>query len=195
MPWEKRFDRQKALHEAVETLWAGGYEATSMTSLLHGMGIQKGSFYSTFGSKHEVLMEALRDYTRDRLEEFEALHRAPSPRAALESHLREVATQAGTPAGRRGCFVVNTTLEMAQRDADVRAMAQQNMRQHEGHYVRLLEAARERGELAPQIDVQAVARGLMSMVLGMRVLARASVPRAVLDGVRDAALSLLGPPG
>lgn len=48
MPSTKRFDVDEALDRAMETFWEHGYKATSMCTLLDGMGIQKGSFYATF---------------------------------------------------------------------------------------------------------------------------------------------------
>ena len=163
-----------------------------MAELLEQMGIQKGSFYATFGSKHDVLMDALKSYVKDRFAEFDALHRNPSPRAALEQHLREVAAGAPTPEGRRGCFVVNAAIELAPRDEEVKGVAQRVMREHEEHYFRLLEAARQKGEVAADLDPRQTARGLLAMVLGIRVLSRASSPRSVIEGVRDGALALLG---
>ena len=52
MPSTKQFDVEEALDRAVDTFWEHGYQATSMCTLLAEMGIQKGSFYATFSSKH-----------------------------------------------------------------------------------------------------------------------------------------------
>ncbi len=59
MPSQKQFDVDEALGLALEEFWRQGYRATSMADLLGCMGIQKGSFYATFGSKHEIFVDAL----------------------------------------------------------------------------------------------------------------------------------------
>ena len=82
MPWEKQFDQNETLELAMRAFWSGGYEGTSMTELLESMGIQKGSFYATYGSKHQVLIDALEAYVQDRFERFEAILDEPSPRTA-----------------------------------------------------------------------------------------------------------------
>ena len=43
--------RDEALKRAGRLFWRRGYEKSSMTALLKAMGIQKGSFYATFGGK------------------------------------------------------------------------------------------------------------------------------------------------
>ena len=64
MPWTKSFDPQTALRKAVDVFWTKGYDGTSMNDLLHAMGIQKGSFYDTFGSKHEIYLQAMDQYSK-----------------------------------------------------------------------------------------------------------------------------------
>lgn len=191
MPWEKQFDRQEVLERAMRAFWSQGYEATSMTALLDQMGIQKGSFYATFGSKHQVLLEALEVYLRDRIAEFTALKQASSPRQALERHLAEVADEACGREGSLGCFLMNTALELAPRDAAIRSLAQRALASHKRIYQELLAAAQDQGEVSADLDPKGTAGGLLALVLGMRALGRASVPQAVIAAARDQALRLI----
>ena len=62
MPWEKQFDVDVALERAGEAFWSHGYETTTMRDLLSAMGIHKGSFYDTYGSKKKVYLVALDQY-------------------------------------------------------------------------------------------------------------------------------------
>ena len=192
MPWEKQFDKDEVLDRAARAFWAGGYEATSMTDLLRQMGIQKGSFYATFGSKHQVLVDALTKYVGSAMSGFEQLHLEPSPRAALERHLHSLAEEAVGSERNLGCFLVNTALELCPHDEQVRTVVERSLATHEGHYRKLLESARELGEVPASLDPREVARGLLGMVLGMRVLGRSFAPKPVIESVRDQALLLLG---
>lgn len=193
MPWEKQFDKREVLERAVRAFWAGGYEGTSMTDLLAQMGIQKGSFYATFGCKHQVLLECLETYTREHLGRLGALAREASPRAALEGHLAEVTAAATGAESHLGCFLVNTSLELSPRDPEVQELTQRTLAAHESLYQTLFAAARARGEVAPDLDPAASARLLLALVLGMRVLGRSGAPADVITSVRDQALGLLGP--
>jgi len=112
MPWEKQFDRAHALERALRVFWKAGYEKSSMTVLLRGMGVQKGSFYATFGSKHKVLVEALHLYIKQRFDSFLALSAGRPPLGALRRHLDEVARESTGPDRVMGCFLVNCATEL-----------------------------------------------------------------------------------
>ena len=191
MPWEKQFDQNQALNLAMEAFWSGGYEGTPMTELLDCMGIQKGSFYATYGSKHQVLVDALETYAQERFCKFNALLDEPSPRAALENHLRAIADDARGSRRNLGCFVVNMAIEQAPKDDVIRSFVLKTFERHEGLYRRLLESAKTKGEVAANFDPQSVARGLFALVVGMRVLARAGAKPGMIDSIRDQALQLL----
>jgi len=56
----RTFDPQKATEKAALLFWQKGYDTTSMTDLLHAMGIGKGSFYLTYpGGKKELFEKVL----------------------------------------------------------------------------------------------------------------------------------------
>jgi len=90
MPWEKQFDIETALEKAGETFWTNGYQATSMRDLMNVMGIQKGSFYDTYGSKKEAYLMALDQYINTHCADFRARVEQHPPKRALEIHLNDV---------------------------------------------------------------------------------------------------------
>jgi TetR/AcrR family transcriptional repressor of nem operon len=195
MPWEKQFDRDEALDRAVRTFWKRGYEGCSMNVLLKGMGIQKGSFYATYHGKHRVLIEALRRYADQRLEEFRRQTEGQSPLAGLRRHLDSVLAESVGPESRMGCLMVNSALELAPQDAAVRALVEKTWGAHREFYRRVLDAAKAAGELPPDYDTGARSSALLAIVLGIRVLARGGAPAATIRAARQEADALLAPPG
>lgn len=191
MPWEKQFDRDEVLDRATRAFWAGGYDGTPMADLLDRMGIQKGSFYATFGSKHRVYLDVLERYVRDRYGGAGAMAAADSPLAALERHFRWIADDALSDDGPMGCLVANAAVEVAPKDAEVKAFVQRTFDGHIALYRQVLDAAKGKGELPADFDSLGVARTLLALVLGIRVLSRAGLGRAVVFAVRDQALALL----
>lgn len=193
MPWQKQFDRDEVLDRAKETFWSSGYEGVSMDVLLSRMGIQKGSFYATYGSKHDVLLESLQRYIGERFSSFDSLSRSQPPLEALAMHLREVFDESTGRQPDRGCFLVNAATELAPSDPAVQGLVRRALKAHRDFYRRLLASARETHELPTDFDIEATADGLLAIVLGMRVMARAGIPKAVLESSYRQALRLIRP--
>ncbi|MCZ6698584.1 MAG: TetR/AcrR family transcriptional regulator [Planctomycetota bacterium] len=99
------FDRD----EAMELFWTRGFEATGMRDLLQHMGIGRQSLYDTFGDKHSLFVEVVKNYNRRVTQGIvDQLSAAGSP---LES-VRRTLTVFGemvTRRERRGCLVTNTS--------------------------------------------------------------------------------------
>jgi len=191
MPWEKQFDRAHALERALRVFWKAGYEKSSMTVLLRGMGVQKGSFYATFGSKHKALVEALHLYIKQRFDSFLALSAGRPPLGALRRHLDEVARESTGPDRVMGCFLVNCATELAPRDREIREIVATTLRAHTQFYQSLLDQAKEQGALPNTMDTQATASALLGLVLGMRVCARGGASAETLRALRHQADALI----
>jgi TetR/AcrR family transcriptional regulator, transcriptional repressor for nem operon len=191
MPWEKQFDQAEVLDKATRAFWAGGFDGTPMATLLDEMGIQKGSFYATFGSKQQVYLEALERYVQGRFAGAGAMAEADSPLSALQKHMHEIAQDAISDCGPLGCLVANAAVEVAPKDADVKAFVHRTFEMHIAVYRKVLDAAKSKGELPASFDSLGVARTLLALVLGIRVLSRAGLGRAVIHAVRDQAVGLI----
>jgi TetR/AcrR family transcriptional repressor of nem operon len=195
MPWEKQFDRDQALERAETVFWKRGYDNSSMEALLKGMGIQKGSFYATFRGKHEILMETLNLYVRRRFEMFKKLQQENAPLVALRRHLDNVFEESTGTRRSMGCFLVNSALELAPRDPAVRKVAANALHAHTEFLRELLDEAKRRGELSEDYDSGTRASALVGVVLGMRVMARAGMPAATIQALRQEAETLLASSG
>ena len=184
MPWEKQFDVDEALNRALAAFWAEGYEATSMQQLLDAMGLNRGSFYDTFGSKHNALLQALNRYGETVIRP--ALTGACSgrtPRAMIEAVFDWVVAEALGKAGSRGCLFVNTALEMAPRDPEVSRVVGRAFEEMETFFRSSIEQGQAVGEISGNMDAAATAKSLMAMLLGLRVMARSGASRDTLQAV------------
>jgi TetR/AcrR family transcriptional repressor of nem operon len=144
MPWEKQFERGDVLLRALRVFWRRGYEKSSLSLLLRGMGIRKGSFYATFGSKHALFVEVLNLYIRQRFESFDALRSAKPSLDALRRH----------------CFLVNCATERAPVDPEVREIVATTLRAHAEFYETLLDDARAKRLLPASVEAGTTASAL-----------------------------------
>ncbi|WP_085316132.1 TetR/AcrR family transcriptional regulator [Derxia lacustris] len=189
----REFDEAAVLDAAVACFWRYGYEATSVRDLAKSMGMTGASLYNAFGDKLGLFRRALEHYldgsVRARIARLEALE---SPRAAVAAFLDELVNASVNDRQRRGCMLVNTALELAPHDAVLRRLVARELADIEGFFRGRLEAAQAAGELAADASVDDLARLLLGVVLGMRVLARAKPQRALLEGMARSALAALG---
>jgi AcrR family transcriptional regulator len=187
----KVFDPAAALDEAVRVFWEQGYEATSTDDLVRAMGIGRQSMYDTFGDKKQLYLAALTRYTDTggaalRLR----LAAGPSPLAALEAFLREIAG-ADAALRARGCLSVNAVAEFGQGDADVQALIARSQRVTEDIFAEVLARARQAGELAPGLDPAAAAHFIHTAIRGMRISAKAGADAAQLGATVDFVIAAL----
>jgi len=192
MARHKEFDRDEALHKAMEVFWSRGYEAASIQELVNQMGINRQSLYDTFGDKHALYLQALDRYRQmDFYKLSELLERAGPVKKNLRQLFEGVVEGALCGRERRGCFMGNAMSELAGRCKATAARACSNMAAMEDGFYRALLRGKKDGELKGVRDPRAVARFLYSSVQGLSLMAKATQDRRRLEDVVKVTLSVL----
>ncbi|MFJ8144424.1 TetR/AcrR family transcriptional regulator [Streptomyces sp. NPDC096094] len=189
----KEFDPDAALRAALELFWRRGYEATSMSDLVEHLGVGRASIYATFGNKHELYLKALERYERGLLPELlEELARPGPALPGVRSLVRRYAAEATADDLReRGCFVTNTAAELAPHDPVAARRVERNWDQLETVLHSTLVRARAQGELPACRDPLTLARMLLVLLQGLRVVGKASPDPARVRDAAEQALALL----
>jgi TetR/AcrR family transcriptional repressor of nem operon len=187
----RSFDEDAALDAATDLFWRDGYAATSVRELGAAMGLGLPSLYNAFGDKHGLFTRCLNRYLdggmRERIRRLEA---SPSPRLAIAAFLEEVVAR--SLADPRGCFLVNTALEVAPHDAEIRATVATRLAELESFFLRAVRAGQADGSIAAGRPAEDLARLLVTTVMGLRVLARLRPEAEVLRGAARQALAATG---
>jgi TetR/AcrR family transcriptional regulator, transcriptional repressor for nem operon len=92
---------------------------------------------------------------------------------------------------RRGCFLVNSALEVAPHDKKLGGLIADRLGELEAFFERLIRKAQAEGSVPRQRAAKDLARLLLGLVLGIRVLARVRPERAFLQSLTRPALALL----
>ncbi|MEU6711171.1 helix-turn-helix domain-containing protein [Nonomuraea sp. NPDC046802] len=186
MARSKEFDPDVALRRALELFWERGYEATSMADLVARLGVARASIYGTFGGKRELYLKALELYVADR-NVVESLSQPGPALPAVRSFLESYVAECLADELRRGCMVVNTAVEFGARDAAVSRKVAWSWAELETALAAALVRARAQGEIPAGKDPHALARFLLVLLQGVRVLGRADPdPRRLRDAVDQA---------
>jgi TetR/AcrR family transcriptional repressor of nem operon len=132
----------------------------------------------------------LERHTRGRLRRLEE---TLAPKEAIARFFAEIVAHSVGDRQRKGCFLVNSALEIAPHHAQCCAVIAKQFAGIEGFFARCILAAQADGTVPLHLDADDVAKLFLGVLLGVRVLARTNPSRDVLEGVVRPALALLDP--
>ena len=191
----KSFDEQRALDRAVDCFWRRGYQATSVRELAGTMGIGGTSLYNAYGDKRALFVRCLARYanrsSRERMARMEEQH---APKQAVRAFLGEIIERSLKDPDGKGCLLVNSALDVAPHDADIAAAVAGHLGEIREFFRRNIEAARRSGDVPKTADADALSGHLLGVVMGIRVLARISRDRDLMEDIARPALALLDSP-
>lgn len=165
----RKIEKEDALEAAMQAFWRKGFEATSMQDLMEATGLKKGSIYQTFGDKKALFLEALNRYADSVFHDFQKTFRdAATPMDGMRVFLTETLVNfALQETVRKGCFVVNTTIELASHDEDSRAIIQRQNTRIEKMLTHEIEQGQKTGDFRTDIPASELATELNVMLYGL----------------------------
>lgn len=191
----RAFNESKVLAAVVEAFWARGYEGTSTRDLVKCTGLNQPSLYNAFGDKRSLYRRSLEHYlecsVRDRIRRLEVL---PNAGMAITDFFAEVLNRTLTDPLHRGCLLVNSALEATAEDPDLRQAIATELETIRSFFRDRLHAFSKQPEGAVGIDACQGAHHLLSVLLGVRVLARVNPDPACVTEAIEIALNSLGLP-
>jgi TetR/AcrR family transcriptional repressor of nem operon len=191
MSRQRQFDEATVLDHAVDCFWRAGYQATSVRDLASRMAITGTSLYNAFDDKRSLFRRALDHYLDEARRRRDALEAALPPKEAIREFLAGVVERSLEDDERRGCFLINSALEVAPGDRELGAHIAARLAELEAFFARSLRRAQADGSVPARRDPDDLARLFLALVIGIRVLARAGPERALLEGMLRPALVLL----
>ncbi|GGC60052.1 hypothetical protein GCM10010994_18400 [Chelatococcus reniformis] len=167
-----------------------------MRDLSARMGMTGASLYNAFGDKRALFGRALASYVTSsfgaRARRFE--HRLPG-RAAIEAFFAEIIAVSLADSDRKGCLLINSALEVAPHDDEFQRLIAGVLAEIEAFFRRCVTAGQKDGSISTAQPADDLARLLLGVHLGIRVLARARPERDLLEGMLRPALAMLEPAG
>ncbi|AYG60675.1 TetR/AcrR family transcriptional regulator [Rhizobium jaguaris] len=188
----RQFDEDRVLDAAGEIFWAKGYEATSTRDLTDRMALTHASLYNAFGDKRGLYLKALQRYLdrnlRSRIARMEATY---SPGLTIVGYFEEIVERSLADAEHRGCLLVNTALEARSDDPEMQRAVADETAEIEAFFLRTVTAAQASGEIPANQPPEDIAKLLLSVQFGLRVLVRVRPERELLNGILRPAMAML----
>lgn len=191
----REFDEEVVLNAAVECFWSRGYRATSVRGLVEATGLAGASLYNAFGDKRALFRTALEHYVESSIGERKRRCELLPPREAISAFFDEILSRSLSDRKHKGCMLVNSALEIAPHDAALRKIIAGVLIRIETFLLERIEAGQAEGTITCSMPAQNLARHLLGVLMGVRVLARVRPERELLEGAIAPALALLDDPG
>ena len=186
----REFDETTVLEAAMNCFWAQGFEQTSVRDLAERMGITGASLYNAFGDKRSLYRQAFVHYlaqtVRDRVARLEQL----PPVTAIRTFFDEIIERSVSDTQRRGCMLVNAALELAPYDPEFQKLVAEEMIFIESFFRRCVAAGQRDGSIPNTRTAGDLGKVLLTVLLGIRVLARTRPQREVLEGAANGVMAL-----
>jgi len=188
----REFDLDSALDKAISTFSENGYHAASLGKLTAAMEIAEGSLYKAFHDKRGVYLAAFDRYVMLRGERLaQELASTRTGRERVRAVLAIYAEYSHGKTGRRGCLVVSSAVDLASSDPEMAKRVAVVLASQERRLVAFIREGQEDSSIASRVDAAVVARLLLCVVQGMRVLGKTGRSREEMASLVDSALKLL----
>lgn len=190
----REFDEMQVLDAAIQCFWSRGYEAASVRELAGEMHITGASLYNTFGDKRSLFQRALARYVQQGVAERMArFSDTLPPLDALRAFFSDIIERSVTDPQRKGCLLANSALEVAPHDSGLRLTIVATLEDIEGFFHRCLKAGQRNGTINAALPPEDLARQLLTLLMGLRVLARSRPERVLLEGAVKSTFFMLAP--
>jgi AcrR family transcriptional regulator len=183
----REFDTDAALDGAIVVFREHGFEGSSAQMLVDAMGIGRQSLYATFGDKWQLYRSAVRRYVMGECAaHFEALRSGVRAIDGIDAMLRRVVETADQP-----CLGTGSIYEFGASRPDLMEISASLARALRAAIAGRVRDAQRDGDVATDLDPEAIAEFLIANIAGIRVAGRGGADHATLTGIADMALRAL----
>ncbi|WP_415911481.1 TetR/AcrR family transcriptional regulator [Neptuniibacter sp. QD37_11] len=189
------FDRTDVLEKAMNVFWRTGYSATSVTDLVNATKLKPGSLYGAFQSKRGLFLEVIDTYAERSLNRVSSvMENAETPLKGIEQFFKCFCDDLVHDRLGKGCLMVNTMLELATEDDEIRERVGGYLSQVETYFTNALIQAQEQGLLDRKQSPEDLSTYLMTNIWGLRVLSSKRPHQSKYDAVITNMLKALHSP-
>ena len=170
----KKIDPEAAVQAAMALFWKHGYNGLGTRQLEEETGITRFTLQTSYGGKKSLFLNSLDTY----LDTFET-HASPN---MTDGSLETIAVWFETrvepvmlaDVACYGCLLLNSTVEFAAQDEDINLRAERFFNMVRGGFNKALSAAKQKGNLPSEFDVEAMAEVLLSGAIGLNIVIRSA---------------------
>jgi AcrR family transcriptional regulator len=189
----REFREDDALDAAMRVFSMKGYQATSLTDLTEGMGINRVSLYSAFGNKEALFLKAMTRYLELGNRRFTECLAAPTAREGIEKLLVEAVLRFTNTDGPGVCFITQGPLSPSEASDETCRFVAEKRSDIELMIKNRLDQGAAAGEFETVVFTADLARYFAVSVQGLALQAQHGGTRAELLRVVDLMMGAIRP--
>lgn len=188
----KVFDEEIVLNKAVNLFWEKGYNGTSAQDLVDELGISRSSLYDTYGDKFQLFKNSLLQYRKKFAGAMiEMIEKSVDYEKTLKDIFQYVVTESLQEKCSKGCFMVNSSIELAPHNSEIAQIVNDNMKDIEDALFRLIKKGQDIGQFSTSHSARSLARFIFNTISGLRVASKSGTDKKVFDDIVKVTLSAL----
>lgn len=188
----REFDKDKALDAALAVFQSHGFEGASIARLSEAMGLTTGSIYKAFGDKTGLFLAAYAHYRAKRGQILAArLEKQQTGYEKTMEILRYYADLAHGESGNAGCLVITSAHDLANLNETAGDAVRVAFRENEARLLANITLGQKDGSIKTACDPHALAKMLLCLTSGMRVVGRIGASHDDMQQVTATAAKLL----
>jgi TetR/AcrR family transcriptional regulator, transcriptional repressor for nem operon len=179
--------KQEIISIAKNIIHCKGYQATSISDILHAANIGKGQFYHYFSSKYDLGLAVMENL----IEEWDhqlilnILQSSEDPKLKINKMLDWILTYHAGKEEKSGCPIGNLTIEMSEQDETFRLKLDHFFKRWIGSIETVLEEMVKQNQLHSTVDIRKSAEAIVAMIEGGILLMKSQQDISILMNVID----------
>jgi TetR/AcrR family transcriptional repressor of nem operon len=188
----KVFDEEIVLNKAVNLFWEKGFNGTSAQDLVDELGISRSSLYDTYGDKYQLFKNSLLQYRKKFAGAMiEMIEKSNDYEKTLKDIFQYVVTESLQEKCSKGCFMVNSSIELAPHNSEIAEIVNDNMKDIEEALFRLIKKGQDIGQFSTSHSARSLARFIFNTISGLRVASKSGTEKKIFDDIVKVTLSAL----
>jgi TetR/AcrR family transcriptional regulator, transcriptional repressor for nem operon len=192
MARNREFDENEVIEKAVNLFWNKGYNAVSTQDLIEAFGISRSSMYGAYKDKRSLFILALQHYRQTASQGMLNILSTNLTFTETITHLLKLTIKDCLEDKQsKGCFIVNTAIELAPHDKEILEIIQENRNNIIEALSKAIQFGIDTNELTKNNNPKALANYFYNLINGLRVDAKVTKDKLNYQDTIKIALTVL----
>ncbi len=192
MARQREFDETIIIEKATNLFWKKGYNAVSTQDLIDAFGISRSSMYGAYKDKRNLFIITLQHYRKTASQGMIDVLNSNNPfKETITQLLNQLIRDTISDNDNKGCFIVNTAIELAPHDTEILEIIVENKKNIISALATSIEKGIENGEIETTQKPESLANYFYNLINGLRVDSKVHKDQNNYKEIVEIAISVL----